>query len=190
MEWLETVRYDHPGVFRGVVACAVVVGAVLAFLALPESPLLRAMGITGAQKRISAAANGLYWEARAWLGTPGTETPVRLYGNMEGLDRAGRVIVSIAEGDHWVKRHFALADAQIEDMYGAAQIVGALRTEHATFDVYGESVVAWIHGVPVNIKLVEAGVARPDPHPPTNIVDRIFATYYWTVAKGHVKGET
>jgi len=57
--------------------------------------------------------------------------------------------------------------------------------ENARFDIYGqEQVVTWIRNTPLNVKLIEAGVAKPDPKPPTNIFDLAFATYYWGIAKG------
>ena len=184
-DWLDALRYDHPGVYHMLLVVVGTITLFVCFMLLPASPMLSAVGITELQKRVSAAANGLYWSARAALHREGEVGYTQIYGNVEGVDPSGKLIVTVAQGDKWVRHHLTLANVKITDLYGAVQIVGSLRMENARFDIYGkEQVVTWIRNVPLNVKLIEAGVAKPDPVPPTNIFDLAFATYYWGIVKG------
>lgn len=185
-DWIDALRYDHPYIYRVGMSISISVVVLLGFLFLPESPMLRAMGVTGFQTRVSAFTNALYWSSRARMnGKSTTDTPKVFYGNMEGVDASGKLIVTVAEGGHWVRHLLCVADVVLTDIYGVAWQVGALRLEDAKFEVYrDDQAVIWVRGVPFNVKLIEAGVAKPDPTPPTNIVDVAFATYYWGIAKG------
>lgn len=184
-DWLEGFKYDHPGIYRMFVIISGIVVLLICFMMLPDSPMLKAMGITGVQKKISATGNGIYWSTRASISQAGNPEHTQEYGNIEGVDPTGKIIVSVPDHDKWIRKNLALANAEITDMYGAAQIVGSLRTENARFDIYGSNrVVIWIRNAPLNVKLIEAGVAKPDSNPLTNIFDIAFATYYWGEAKG------
>ena len=184
-DWLESFKYDHPGIYRIFVVIFSISVLLIGFMMLPDSPMLKAMGINGVQKRISATANGIYWSSRASISQAGNPEHTQEYGNLEGVDRIGKIIVSVPEHDKWIRKNLALANAEITDMYGAAQIIGSLRTENARFDIYApDRVVIWIRNAPLNVKLIEAGVAKPDTNPLTNIFDIAFATYYWGEAKG------
>lgn len=184
-EWLDALRYDHPGVYRLVLVVAATLTVFVSFMLLPDAPMLRAMGISGLQQRISASANGVYWSTRAAFNKDGVGQHEQFFGNVEGVDQSGKLIVSIPREDKWTRQTLVLANAEVTDLYGVAQIVGSLRMENARFDVYEQgAVVAWIRNTPLNVKLIEAGVAKPAERPPTNIFDLAFATYYWGLAKG------
>lgn len=185
-DWIDALRFDHPYVYRVGMLVSIAAVVLCSFLLLPESPMLRAMGVTGFQMRVSALTNALYWSSRARMNAKATtDSPKVYYGNMEGVDATGKLIVTVAEGGHWVRHYFGVADVVLTDIYGVAWQVGALRLEDAKFEVYrDEQAVIWVRGVPFNVKLIEAGVAKPDPTPPTNIVDVAFATYYWGIARG------
>lgn len=185
LDWLDNLRYDRPGLFALLVMAGIALLLVLAFMAFPATPAARAVGVTGLQERVRAVGNAASWGARALLNRGGDETPQRRFGNIEGVDQKGSVIVTQVEGTAWVQRLYGVADAQLTDLHGAARVLSTYRTENARLDIYrGDQAVLWVKGVPVNVKLIEAGVARPDPNPPTNIVDLAFATYYWRIAKG------
>lgn len=187
--WVESIRFDYPVLYRIVTITLLAVVLLICFMALPNSPMLKAMGINGAQARVSATANGIYWSTRASVNQTGEpEDHIQAFGNIEGVDSAGKLVVSIPEKDVWVKKPLVLANAELTDLYGAAQIVGSLRLENARFDIYGtDRVVVWIRSTPLNVKLIEAGVAKPESNPITNIFDLAFATYYWGIAKGSNK---
>ena len=190
-DWIEEIRYDHPVAYRTL--CAIFVGAaiIIMFLMLPATPMLRAMGITGLQVRASALSNALYWTVRATLSNRPTpdEKPVIIYGNMEGVASDGRIIVTAPRGNQWVRLRLVVADTVITNIYGVAKQVGDLRLNDAKFEVYrGDQAVIWVNGVPLNVKFIESGVAKPDPSPPTDIIDLAFATYYWGVVRGKSEG--
>lgn len=185
-EWLDNVRYDHPGLYGVLLVSVGTMTVFVCFMLLPESPLLKAMGVSGLQTRISATTNGLYWSTRATFNSAGDGEAVQVFGNVEGIDKSGKLIVSVPEGAQWIRRLLTLANAEVVDLYGVAQIVGSLRTENARFEIYPtDRAVVWIRGAPLNVKLIEAGVAKPDPNPRTNIFDLAFAAYYWSIAKGN-----
>jgi len=94
----------------------VVVGTItlfVCFLLLPDSPMLRAMGITGLQKRVSATTNGMYWSTRATFHREGESGYTQIYGNVEGIDQSGKLIVTVAQGDKWVRYQLTLANVEI-----------------------------------------------------------------------------
>lgn len=182
---IDNLRYDHPGLFRLLMVVTVSMGLFICFMLLPDSPVFRAVGITGLQKRISATNSAIYWSVRAMMAASSSDAPQTLYGSIEGIGTDGQLIATVAKGDSWTRVQLALADTKIVDLYGVAQLVGSLRMEQARFDIYsGSQAVVWLRKVPFNVKLIEAGVAIPDPNPPTNIVDTAFATYYWGLVKG------
>lgn len=184
-ERLENLRYDHPGLYGSMLLVTILVSIFACFLLLPDAPLLRAVGVTGIQKRLSAATNGVYWSVRAELNGADDSQSVQLYGAVEGIDTDGKLIVSIPQGDKWIQRKLSLANTEMIDPYAAAQIVGSLRTENARFEIYPvDRAVVWIRNTPLNVKLIETGAAKPDPNPRTNIFDMAFASYYWSIANG------
>lgn len=184
-DWLDALRYDHPGLYR-VLLVGVATSALFAtFMLLPDSPLMRAIGISSIQARVAATANGIYWSARGVINPSGTGDHHQVWGSVDGVDQSGKLIVTVPQGKDWVRQTVTLANVEILDLYGVAQIVGSLRLESARFDIYeGQQCVVWIRNTPFNVKLIEAGVAKPASKPPTNIFDLAFATYYWTRAKG------
>lgn len=186
MGWLESSRVERPWTYRGLVGVCTALVLFLCFILLPESAMLRAMGVTKLQNRVSAAANGLYWSSRSVLhGNGGVIAVGRVFGSVQGIDEKGKLIASLPTGDRWESKHFTLANIQIVDAYVAAQIVGSLQAENARFEIFdGDSAVVWIRNSPLNIKLIEAGAAKPDPNQPSNIFDEAFAAWYWGMARG------
>lgn len=186
LDWIEGFRMDHPVMFRGGVALGVAGLLIVGFLALPDAPVFRASGVTAVQKRVAAVRHAVYWSARAALhSTSKVMEPKVLYGNLDGVDADGQLVVSSATGAKWAQHKVAFADVLITDVGGVAQQVAGLRFENARLELYPDNqAVVWIRSVPLNVTLVEAGVARPDPTPPTDIVDSAFATYYWSLVKG------
>lgn len=184
-DWLDGLRYERPAWFWVLMFATGSVVCAFGFMLLPDTPMLRAMGITGVQRRISASTHGVSWSMRALINRDGATECIQVFGNVEGVDYGGMVVVTVAQADNWRQFSLTLANTQVTDLMGVARIIAKLKAENARFDIYpqGQTVV-WIHNVPLNVKLIEAGVAKPDPNPPTNIYDRAFATYYWEIAKG------
>jgi hypothetical protein len=104
---------------------------------------------------------------------------------MGGIDKNGKLVILTPDGDRFVQSTVRIADTRLTNLYGAAGAVADARTADARFDIYNnDEVVVWIRSAPFNVKLIEDGLAVPDPRPPTNIVDKAFATYYWRIWKG------
>lgn len=177
---MESLLYDHPTIFRGGLTAIVVTILMVIFMALPATPLMRAIGVTAAQTKVSSLYYAAFWYIRAQTTQEGVNALQTTYGNIVGLDKEGSLIISVPVGDKFEQSKVLIADTKLTDLYGAAALVGQFRTEDAKFEIYeNRQAVIWIRDVPFNVKLIEAGYAIPDPNPPTNIVDKAFATYYW-----------
>lgn len=185
-DFFEWLRYDHPTAFRGLISFLVMLCMLVVFIAIPPSPLMNALGVVSGQKKLSSLYYAAFWSIRAYTnndaGMPALHTT---YGNMLGLDPSGKLVISVPSGSKFIQSKVQIADTKLTDLFGAASLIGQLRTEDAKFVIYPENqAVVWIREVPFNVKLIEAGYAIPDPNPPTNIVDKAFATYYWRNFKG------
>jgi len=184
-EWFETLRYENPARLWTLIATCTAVCTLAVLAMAPSTAFVRAVGIPEWQTRGGALLRAAYWAGRAALNAASDERPTRRYGSMEGVDDAGNLIASLPDGTRWVTARYRFADLTIMDAMGVARHVALRRGEDARFEIYrGDQVVVWIGGGPFNIALIDAGFAEPDPHPPTNIVDIAFATYYWNVARG------
>lgn len=185
-EFFDNLRFDHPLIFRWSIGMLLMSLSFIFFMSLPPSPLLRAIGVDTVQKKIASLYYGVFWQIRA--ATYSSDDGMLLqttYGSMTGLDQNGLLVISIPSGHEFMQSRVSIADVKITDLYGVAALIGGLRTEDAKFDIYpGNQVVIWIRNVPFNVKLIEAGFAVPDPNPPTSIVDKAFATYYWRIFNG------
>ena len=186
MEFLENLRYDRPILFRILVVTTSLVVMGSAFTALPENDFFKTIGVTKAQKRCGALYRAAFWHTRAVLHQESDGMKPRVvYGNMVGIDKHGRLVILTPHGDKFVHSTVRLADTSLVDLYGTAAAVAKESTADARFDIYNEDeVVVWVRSAPFNVKLIEEGHAKPDPRPPTNIVDKAFAAYYWRIWKG------
>lgn len=187
MEFLENLRYDRPILFRGLVVTVSVVVFASMFASLPENEFFRTIGVTKAQKRCGALYHAAFWHMRAVLHQDSEgDKPHVVYGNMVGIDKNGQLVILTPSGDKFVQSTVRLADTALVDLYGAAASVAKESTADARFDIYNDKeVVVWIRSAPFNVQLIEEGHAKPDPRPPTNIVDKAFAAYYWRIWKGN-----
>lgn len=186
MDFFENLRYDRPVLFRILVISASVAVIASVFAALPQNDFFRTIGVTKAQMRCSALYRAAFWHTRAVLHQDSEgDKPRVVYGNMVGIDKNGQLVILTPSGDKFVHSTVRLADTTLVDLYGAAAAVAKESTADARFDIYNENeVVVWVRSAPFNVKLIEDGHAKPDPRPPTNIVDKAFAAYYWRIWKG------
>lgn len=184
MDWLDTLRYDYPKLFKSLVIVSTLLLTLIGFMLIPDTSLTRIIGISDIQRRLTATGNGIYWSMRATIHNEGPADYDQLYGSIEGIDETSALVVSIPSQDKYTRRVFRLANTEIMDLYGAVQAIGAFRMETARFDVYNDdNAVVWIRGTPLNVRLIETGIAKPADKPPSNIFDRAFAAYYWRLAK-------
>lgn len=181
---LADLRFDHPKTFWTSTAILTTGVLLTAFFLIPQTRFFEAAGVSAVQRRAIALKNAAYWYSRA-----------RLHAGGDGLifeTKFGNVVKyqdglhsSIPAGEVFQDVQFHLADVVVVSAAETDRIVQAVRFKDARFDIYdGDKAVVWIGNRPLNIALIEAGAAKPDPYPPTNIVDQAFASYYWSQFKG------
>lgn len=180
----EDFKYEHPVLHR-LLMIIFGVGAALAIcVALPDNDATRAMGLVDLKERFTAFRSAVYWETRAAINPGSTLTPTIDYGFVLGVDFDGGVFISVPVNKEFVQRKVKFADIQIVDLQGVANLVSKKHQLDAKIESYGDMAVIWFGDEPLNVELVTAKVAVPDPNPPTNIVDRTFAAYFWQKVKG------
>lgn len=185
MSLFEDFKYDHPRAYRlCLLAVAVTLAGVLV-ASVPDNEATRAMGLIALKDRCVALKSAIYWESRAAMAPEGALTPKVEFGFVLGVDFDGAVFVQLPDKTEFVRQKVLLADVQLVDLDGVAAAIQEKRQMDAKIEMYGDMAVIWIDGVPLNVELVTRKLARPDPNPPTNIVDRIFATYFWNKVKGN-----
>ncbi len=181
---LSDLRFDHPRAFW--TGSLLLAGGLLAggFLALPQNPFFEAIGISGAQRQVSAVKNAAYWYGRAMIHASAEDLHFETrFGNVVRYD--GALVARLPDGDSFRERRLLFADVVVVSATEADRVVHAMRYRNAKFEIYGDAKsVVWIDGKPLNITLIESGAAKPDPDPPTNIVDLAFASYYWNQVRG------
>lgn len=166
--------------------------AIVLFLLVPKSAFTMWLGVVGAQERVVAAHNAAFWKIRSLIAPrTGVTMSEPVYGQIVGLTKEGEVVLRVSQGNRWVGMAQPLAGIEIRDRYRAANHLRSLRDTTAKIDVYrssvgrsGSAVVVWVHGQPVNLVLVEDGLARPEMRPETSVTDAAYAAYYWRVARG------
>jgi hypothetical protein len=181
IEFFHAVRFEHPRVFWTGIVSATIAASMYGFMSIPPGPVAKATGVTQLQRRAASLYYAGFWFARVEInGQSAAPILSTNYGNVVGLDRRGRLIVSVPNGDRFGRVEVSLADVRLTDLRGAATLIKGVRDLDAKFEEYpGNQYVVWLNQIPLNVQLIEAGLAEPDPNPPTNIVDKAFATYYW-----------
>lgn len=180
----EDFKYEHPVFHRLFMAAATVAAAAAIVASLPDNPATRAMGLVELQDRCSALRSALYWSSRAAINPTSTLVPQIDYGFVLGVDYDASVIISVPVNKEFVQRKVRFADIQVTDLQGVAALVKEKHQLDAKIESYGDLAVIWFGDEPLNVELVTEKVAMPDPNPPTNIVDQIFAAYFWQKVKG------
>lgn len=186
-EFFNALRYDFQKPIRTLYLCVIAVFVSIAFMTAPVTPLMAALGMSEVQVRISALLNAVYWNGRSLLNKdPGAVASQTRYGSLVGIDQRGNLVVSVPHGSRFVTERLQIADIRITDLLGSAVLIDRYKHHDARIEIYPENqAVIWIRDVPINVKLIEGGHATPDPNPPTNIVDKAFASYYWRIFKGN-----
>lgn len=188
MKYYYKFRFEYPKCFFLSLTIGIFYLCLTGFLAIPSTSLMTAIGVPHLQKRISALGLSTKWITRSFFHTGQDVSlfPTVVYGNIKGIDENGRVKVTMVDGARFVNTSLIIADIRVTDIIKANELVESFKLEDVKVDLYPEEhAVIWIKQDPLNIFLIEAGVAVPDPNPPTNIVDIAFAAHYWRVFKGN-----
>lgn len=113
-----------------------------------------------------------------------TWAPVKkLYGNMRGMYRDGTLEYTYYENENAKVARGKLINVCVNNnLIDVARKIESLSHSPAEFHVYQNGqVLVWLRDHPFNLLLIRAGLASPHPNPPTNVVDRLFAEYYWSL---------
>lgn len=183
------VRYGHPTLWRlGILAVAAVllINTVVAF---QNTGFLRESGIAAVGTRAAAMKDAAYWTLRSWINATGAQSsPMKRYGYIHHGNSDGTITVTVIEDDHYVSRRILPADIVMGNPGTFTASIASLRDRPVDLELYAVPgagypyAVIWLDARPLNIELVASGAAIADPNPPTNIVDKIFANYYWHLA--------
>lgn len=184
MNWIRNLKYDSPILYWMLLTTATFTLLLAILFYMPDTTITRATGLIALQEKAIAFKNAIYWETRAITNPDGLATPTTSYGYVDGIDFDKQVFLSTPGEKGYVRTKFKLADVQVNNLNKAASYITTLRKNDARIDRYGDAVVIWLNNKPLNIELIESGLAVPDPSPPTNIVDRAFAAYYWSQLRG------
>lgn len=179
LDWIIDFRYGRPLVFRVLLASIVLLCFVTLPYAVPDVGLTRAMGLVTVREKLSALQKATYWRTRALINPTRPVAVDVIYGFVQDLDEQGRIVARVARQENYVSLAWPLADAHIVRFDATRRELQSRREVFARLEIYAGMVVIWIDGEPLNIHLIEQGLAVPEPNPETNIVDLAFATYYW-----------
>lgn len=162
--------------FLGAVIVSTLGFAFVLFLSLGGSEWLRNV-------------NGfVYWEVRAmrYDGSDSAHSPVRTsWANYDGITHEGALLLRVYDDNRVSQITALLADLELKDLNGVARYLQQYKRANVKVDYYHlikndkDYVVMWTqNGVPLNLKLIEAGLAHPMDTPPTNLVNTLMAQFY------------
>jgi hypothetical protein len=180
-------RNNHPIIYAATFIAALTI-VVLQFLsfAAANTALFDTLGANALKTRIVAAKEYSFWRVRAWRNNSvaGAIEPEHRYGFLQSVNKDGTLNVTIIKDNKYQPMRITLADIHIINTDALAAIVELHKSDNADFDLYqtGQTypyTVVWLNNEPLNIQIIAAGIASPDMTPPTNIIDRLFAEYYY-----------
>lgn len=180
-------RHTRPVAFFLTVASLVVaIMAGLVAFASANTALFDALGLHNAVQRFQAGKEAAFWTYRAWRHNNGSADldPERFYGFVESVNRDSTVNITIIKDKQYQQQRIMLADLVVTNPMRLATLIEAHKHDNMEFAFYPTNTahpytVIWRNNEPFNLMLITEGAAIPDRNPPTNIVDRLFAIYYW-----------
>lgn len=180
-------RNHHPIIYFVALFLAIVIIIIQAIsFTANNTAFFDMLGMGTVKTKIIAAKETTYWHYRAWLhnNVATTIQSDKAYGFLQSVNNDGTVNVTLINGKKYQTQRITLADTIIINPTALAVAVDLQKHQDAEFDLYqtGQEhpyTVVWLNNQPFNLQLITAGIANPDTTPPTNIVDRLFAEYYW-----------
>ncbi|MGL4755794.1 MAG: hypothetical protein ACRCXB_25850 [Aeromonadaceae bacterium] len=143
---------------------------------------------SGGSDWLSTAKGYVYWQVRAirYDGQDSAHSPVKTsWANYDGMTHDGALLLRVYEDKRVGQITALLADLDIKDVNGVARYLQQYKRANVKVDYYHliendtDYVVMWTqNGVPLNLKLIEAGLAHPMDTPPTNLVNTLMAQFY------------
>jgi hypothetical protein len=179
MRFYYYLRCAHPFLFFVLVA---ILTLVILIPVLSSDMVTQAIGGDKLTYRAHALKSALSWQWRATMignGKSNLVVPVRMYGNIVTMNPDGTATIVVASGKEFKTMKINLANLVINNMPGIQSMVKAHEKDDAVIDLYDTNAVIWIARRPFNLDLVNAGYATPLENPPTNIVELMYANYFW-----------
>lgn len=181
------LRHTRPVAFFLIIATLLIALLVgLLSFANANSALFEALGLQNAMLRFHAGKEAVFWTYRAWRHENDNAVldPERFYGFVESVNRDSTVNITIVKDKQYQQQRILLADLVVTNPMKLASLVEAHKHDNMEFTFYPTNTnhpytVIWWNNEPFNLLLITEGIAVPDHNPPTNIVDRLFAIYYW-----------
>lgn len=104
------------------------------------------------------------------------------HGHLEGATRDGEVVYTFYRNGDTYEFKSELINTIILNKKRLNDKIEDIDYNRARIEVYanGETLV-WLQDQPFNLLLINAGIAKPHPRPPTNMVDKFYADYYWSL---------
>lgn len=152
-----------------------------------DSNFGRASGLYEVRYRIDMARQALFWWARSVNGASKSGEVSMTYRGYIDRGQSQYLLVYLYSGEGRVRQVVSLANVnnQGADLVKFAE---RHRGKPLRFDLFilphekQPRALIWQVDRPLNLDVIEDG-AGPDVNPPTDVVDKIFARYFWHRAK-------
>jgi hypothetical protein len=189
-------RYEHRGLSMLVSTALFSMGTgtllITAWL-LAATSFGQALGLDTVRARATNAYYAALWATR---GAEGAETapvyPKRYSGAIEKIIDDILVVVYYEDGKQY-RRLVKPANVITTDRMKFKEWANQYHLKGISIEFYeplgevaGHQVwgsVMWYRKTPINVELVELGIGYPEKNPPTAVVNKIFALYYWHKAQ-------
>lgn len=111
---------------------------------------------------------------------------IRNRAMIKGLDKDGRIHLTVYTNKGMIATHGSIADVDIKDLLSANALIKSEAKKAVVVDTYrlGDEnhFVIWLEdGTPLNETLITNMIASPIDSPPTNIVNSLFKEHYRTI---------
>lgn len=159
---------------------------VVLFWSMGGTGFGKAVGADGARVRIEAGFKASYWAYRAAWGQESTQE--KGYSFRGYIDRAqgDLILVYLYQGGGRKRLIVRLANVR-EGTVNVEDFAREYKGKNLRFDIYRlpkeayPRAVIWQREAPLNLQVIEKS-GGAELNPPTNVVDKIFARYYWRIA--------
>lgn len=157
---------------------------------LADTGFGKASGLAEMKYRVEMMGKALFWEYRASMGKTVAGEVGQSYRGYIDKGQKSYLLVYLYDGQGRRRQVVTLANVNNSTVELTA-FADRYRGRQLRFDLFilpterYPRALIWDIEIPLNLSVIEEG-GGPDINPPTNVVDRIFANYYWRlVQKGH-----
>lgn len=152
-----------------------------------DSNFGRASGLYEVRYRADMARQALFWWVRAARGASKSGEVAMTYRGYIDRGQGQYLLVYLYSGEGRVRQVVSLANVNNQGA-NLVKFAERYRGKPLRFDLFilphekQPRALIWLIDRPLNLDVIEDG-AGPDVNPPTDVVDKIFAHYFWHRAK-------